>query len=92
MPEHPKKLSCVECGCQVGPKAVANVKKAHGVGVERVLELWLTQSLVVHPNDHKICSKCKTSPIEVPFIFSSQSNELWTLIDFNEFFSQKKKG
>src|SRR5688572_29104195 len=58
IPLYSKKNNCISCSVVVGSKAIGQVKKANSVEVQKALEFWITQQVVVHSNDHKLCTPC----------------------------------
>ena len=58
IPLHPKKKKCIICGSAVGSKGKSHIKKAISVGMEKSIEFWTKQHLIVHHHEHKICSSC----------------------------------
>lgn len=82
VPLYSKRTKCIGCGCSVGTKAKSHTKKANSVGMEKSLEFWISQQLVVHYNDYKMCSNCWNSEeISIQFKLSSDISEFKTLLD-----------
>jgi hypothetical protein len=82
IPVKGKKYWCISCGCKVGNKSKSHLKKGNSVGMEKAVKFWLTNQLVVHYSDHKLCNNCfNMEDPRVESTLSSNSFELKTLLD-----------
>ena len=93
VPIYPKKTKCIGCGCSVGTRTKNNIKKAISIGMEKAIEFWNNQQLVVHYNDHKLCSTCfNLEELEIGFKMSSNGSDFKTLSElFTLYFKRNNK-
>jgi len=83
VPLYGKKKKCIVCGCAVGTKGKSHQKKAIRVGMEKVINFWISSGIIIHYNEHKLCSTC--SRLENPSIkrvSSSNIDEFKAFLDF----------
>ena len=83
VPLYGKKKKCIVCGCAVGTKGKSHQKKAISVGMEKVINFWISSGIIIHYNEHKLCSTC--SRLENPSIkrvYSSNIDEFKAFLDF----------
>lgn len=75
VPIYAIKTNCIGCGCKVGSKSQHNIKKAHSVGLEQTVQIWLNQKVIVNYKDHKLCSKCfSIKGMQIPSKKTSEPN------------------
>ena len=69
VPLYGKKKKCIVCGCAVGTKGKSHQKKAISVGMEKVINFWISSGIIIHYNEHKLFSTSHRiqNPFLVPF-------------------------
>ena len=91
VPIHHQKSNCIGCGCKIGAIAKNNIKKAISVGLEKAVDLWIHQQIVVNSRDHKMCKKCFEDNLKIPKI-SNKDVDLEILVNtLTSFIKSKSK-